>query len=92
MNQLSDIKFMLIEFKIGETVYKIDLKTDKFNYYLLGNKFTKDFFIFYIETHLNKKHDTSNNNCSLKIIDHNVNQLEIEFTYYLQHRKSEGLS
>jgi hypothetical protein len=81
MNQLSDIKFMLIEFKIGENVYKIDLKTDKFNYYLLGNKFTKGFFIFYIETHLNKKHDTSNNNCSLKIIDHNVNQLEIEFTY-----------
>lgn len=81
MNELSEIKFLLIEFKIGENVYKIDLKTDKFNYYLLGNNFTKDFFIFYIKTHLNKTHESNNNNCSIKFIDHNVNQFEIEFTY-----------
>ena len=37
----SDIKFILIELKIGENniPYKIDLKTDNFNYYLVENKF-----------------------------------------------------
>jgi len=81
INEKSDIKFMLIEFKNGENIYKIDLKTDKFNYYLVGNKFTKNFFIFYIKTHLNKKDEFSDDNkCALKIIDHDVNMLEFEFT------------
>ena len=79
INEISDIKFMLIEFKNGENIYKIDLKTDKFNYYLVGNKFTKNFFIFYIKTHLNKNHEFDNK-CTLKIIDHDVNKIEIEFT------------
>jgi len=80
-NEKSDIKFMLIEFKNGENIYKIDLKTDKFNYYLVGNKFTKNFFIFYIKTHLNKNDELNDDNkYTLKIIDHNVNMLEFEFT------------
>lgn len=77
----SDIKFLLVEFKIGENEYKIDLKTDFFNYYLVDNKFTKDFFIFYIKIHLNKKDEFNNNDKScLKIIDHNVNKIEFDFT------------
>lgn len=78
----SDIKFLLIELKIGENIYKIDLKTETFNYYLVDNKFTKEFFIFYIRNHLNKKYDESNYNdkFSLKILDHNVNNIEIDFT------------
>lgn len=77
----SDIKFMLAEFKIGENIYKVDLKTDFYNYYLVNNKFTKDFFIFYIKNHLHKKVQIDNNDkCSLKIIDHDVNKLEIDFT------------
>jgi hypothetical protein len=81
--EVSSIKFILLEFSIGETEYKykIDLKTDTFNYYLVGNKFTKDFFIYYIKNHL---HIDSNiifdTNCKLTIIDHNVKKTELEFT------------
>jgi len=80
----SDIKFIMVEFYIGETVnnkYKIDLKTDIFNYYLVGNKFTKEFFMFYIKHHLNVNDNiTVKDKCSIKIIDHNVDSFQIEFT------------
>ena len=77
----SAIKFILIEFKIGENTYTIDLKRDHFNYYLIGNKFTKEFFIFYIKNHLhiNNKINT-NDNCNVKIIDQHVNIIQVDFT------------
>lgn len=80
-NEVSEIKFILIEFNIGDKSYKIDLKTDVFNYYLVGNKFTKDFFIYYVKKHINVNETMDDNQkCSIKIIDHNVNTIEIEFT------------
>ena len=80
-NKPSDIKFMLIEFTIADKLYKIDLKTETFNYYLVGNKFTRDFFIYYIEKHINKNEIINKKDkCFLKIIDHNVNRLEIDLT------------
>lgn len=76
----SDIKFILLEFKIGENTYKIDLKREHFNYYLVGNKFTKDFFIFYIKNHLHINNKTNiADKCTVKIIDHNVNSYEYVF-------------
>lgn len=77
----SNIKFMLVEFKIGENTYKIDFKRETFNYYLVNNKFTKDFFKFYIKNHLYVKDEINNNEkCSVKIIDHDVNKIELDFT------------
>lgn len=77
----SNIKFILIEFKIGENTHKIDLNIDHFNYYLVGNKFTKEFFIFYIKNHLHIHNKINNNdNCNIKIIDHNVNSIQVDFT------------
>ena len=77
----SNIKFILIEFKIGENTHKIDLNIDHFNYYLVGNKFTKEFFIFYIKNHLHIHNKINNNdNCNIKIIDHNVNSIQGDFT------------
>lgn len=78
--EVSDIKFMLTEIKIGENSHKIDLKTDKFNYYLVGNKFTKNFFIFYLKQYLEVDDIVSDTQMTLKIIDHDVNKIEIEFT------------
>jgi hypothetical protein len=81
--ELSDIKFILLEFSIGETdydKYKIDLKTDSFTYYLVGNKFKKDFFIFYIKNHLNINDKAiKDDKCSLKIIDPHINSVNFEF-------------
>ena len=49
--EASNIKFILVELNVGEKSYKIDLKTDNFNYYLVGNKVTKHFFIYYLKSY-----------------------------------------
>ena len=34
--------------KLGDNnAYKIDLKTNEYNFYMVGNSFTKQFFIYY---------------------------------------------
>jgi hypothetical protein len=80
--EYSDIKFMLVEIKIGENkTYKIDLKTNEYNFYLVGNKFTKDFFVYYLINHLNiGETDLNEANISIKIIDHNVENFQMNFT------------
>lgn len=80
-SEYSDIKFILIEIKIGEKTYKIDLKTNEYNYYLVRNKFTKEFFIFYLKQYLKINETISQNDkVVLEIIDHNINSINIEFT------------
>jgi hypothetical protein len=80
--EYSDIKFMLVEIKIGENkAYKIDLKTDEYNFYIVGNKFTKDFFVYYLINHLNiDETDLNEASFSIKIIDHNVENFQMDFT------------
>ena len=75
---VSTIKFLLVEFKIGEKTYKIDLKTDTYNFYIVGNKFTKQFFQYYLTEIL--KITESADKFSLHIIDHEVNDVEIDFS------------
>ena len=80
----TDFKFMLVEFKVGHELYKIDLKTDLFTYYLVGNQFNKQFFIFYVNHYILNINQLPlsyfNEYCSLRIIDHDVYDVEIEFT------------
>ena len=79
--ECSDIKFILVELIIGENKYKIDLKTDNFNYYIVGNEFNKQFFIFYLKHHLKViENINSYTQMSLKIIDNNINELKFDFT------------
>lgn len=82
INEISDINFLLIEFKVGDNkTHKIDLKTEDYNYYIVGNKFTKDFFIFYLNEYLKFNYDIiDTDKCSLILIDHDVNKIEIDFT------------
>jgi hypothetical protein len=82
-NDNSDIKFLLIEFKVGDNrTFKIDLKTEHYNYYIVGNKFTNDFFIFYIKHYLQDNNDMKDTDkCSLKLIDHDVNTINLDFTH-----------
>ena len=77
----SDIKFMLVELKIGDNSFKIDFKTDDYNFYIVGNCFTKKFFLYYL-TEILKINEMINDNdkFSFKIIDHDVNTVELEFT------------
>jgi hypothetical protein len=81
LTEESDIKFLLIELKIGDTTHKIDLKTNEINYYLDGNKFTKQFFIFYLKHYLKYMEEIKvDDKFILKFIDHDVNTIEFEFT------------
>jgi len=86
----SDIRFLLVEFTVGEKdSIKIDLKTDDENYYLVGNKFNKLFFMYYVMKlrEFNNIIIGENDKCSLKIIDHDVNELKIDFTVLKQFKK-----
>jgi hypothetical protein len=69
---------MLIELKINDNVFKVDLKTDAYNFYVVGNCFTKHFFQYYLIEIL--KQPESADNFSLKIIDHNVDTVELDFS------------
>ena len=78
----SDIRFILMEIKTRENkLYKVDLKTDTYVYYLVGNIFTKPFFVYYLINYLNIDESIIDDPIlSLKIIDHNVDTHEIIFT------------
>ena len=77
--EVSEIKFLLVELKIANETYKIDLKTDEYNFYIVGNKLTKQFFQYYL-TEILKQSTESVNNFSVHIIDHAVNKVELDFS------------
>jgi hypothetical protein len=79
--EMSDIQFMLVELKIGDNTYKIDLKSDNYNFYVVGNCFTKKFFVYYLKEILKPTQQFDNDNkFIIKIIDHDVDTIEFEFT------------
>ncbi len=81
--ELSDIKFMLVELKNGDNTYKIDLTTNAYNFYVVGNRFTKEFFLYYMKEILLfsfEKSDTQFVNFIVKIIDQNVDNIEFDFS------------
>jgi hypothetical protein len=79
--EMSDIQFMLVELKIGDNTYKIDLKSDNYNFYVVGNCFAKNFFVYYLTEILKPTQQFDNDNkFIIKIIDHNVDTIEFEFT------------
>jgi|688.fasta_scaffold501566_2 hypothetical protein len=77
--EVSDIKFLLVEMKIGAETYKIEMKTDAYNFYIVGNRFTKQFFQYYL-TEILKQRAESLDNFSLHIIDHDVNKVQLDFS------------
>jgi hypothetical protein len=76
--EVSTIKFLLVELKNGSDVYKIELKNDVYNFYIVGNRFTKKFFQYYLTEIL--KITESVDNFSLHIIDHEVNTVDLDFS------------
>ena len=81
-SEVSDVKFLLIELKVGENnSHKIDLKTDEFNFYLVGNSFTKQFFIYYLKQIVKSTEEIKDDDkINLKFIDHDVNTIDLDFT------------
>lgn len=81
-SECSDIKFILIELQIGDNkTHKIDLKTNNYNFYIVGNKFTKSFFVYYLKQILKIDNPIDEDEkIAVKIIDHNVDTFKLEFT------------
>jgi hypothetical protein len=83
--EVSNVKFMLLELKINGNAYKIELKNEESNYYIVNNIFDKNFFIYY----LNNYHICDNlpsdelmqiEKFDIKLIDQDVNIRELEIT------------
>lgn len=82
--EVSKIQFMLVEVKINEVAYKINLKTDSFNYYVVDNILDLKFFKYYLYNYqicnLMSEETEKMDKIMVKIIDHNVNMRELEIT------------
>jgi len=89
----SNIKFILCELIVGDKKYKIDYKSDNYNYYIVDNIINRNFVIYYLLNHYSESillEDIINDNkLILKIIDHNMDDCEIDITdnNYLQIKK-----
>jgi hypothetical protein len=82
---ISSIKFILLEVSINNKTYKITLKNDTYNYYIVDNVFDKKFFIYYLknyntDTLSNEDMDSIKDKIKIKLIDNNVNVRELEIT------------
>lgn len=77
-------RLLLLEFCYENSNYKINLQSEEYNYYLVGNRFTKDFFFFYLNHYYQKnlQPDTIDKDvkCGIIMIDQNVDRLEFDFT------------
>lgn len=82
--EVSNIQFMLVEVKINDVSYKISLKTDVFNYYIVDNILDLKFFKYYLYNYqvgnLSSEDRLNLNKLNVKIIDQNVNVREFEIT------------
>jgi len=82
--ETSNIKFILIEVKVNDNIFKVDLKTDDYNYYVVGNILDNKFFIYYLHCYnlcnLSKDEADKLDKLNVKLIDHNVNIHNLEIT------------
>ena len=79
--ELSNISFMLVELHIDNNIFKINLKDEKHNFYVQGNRLSFDFFMYYLKNiELNTTFElSSSNSISLHIIDQNVDKWVLNF-------------
>jgi hypothetical protein len=65
--EVSDLRFLMVELIISNDTFKIDLKTDEYNYYIVNNILDKKFFVFFL---------TYYKICNLSNYCHNINSIE----------------
>lgn len=80
--EVSNVKFMLLELKLNGNTYKIELKNEESNYYIVNNIFDKNFFIYYLNNYqVLPTHDLIQmEKFDIKLIDQDVNIKELEIT------------
>lgn len=75
--EVSNIQFFLIEIKLAEKTIKLNLKTDKVNYYTVNNKLDFSFFKYFLKKYHNEDL-MSFSDIQLHILDHNVSNVNID--------------
>jgi hypothetical protein len=83
--EISNITFIALYLNYNGMRHNINLKTDDFNYYLVGNIINKNFVQYYINTVLNLNFSYTENELTtyqLELMDHEVNMI------YLNHEQS----
>ncbi len=81
--KVSNIQFMLVEVKLNDNTYKINLKTDLFNYYIVDNVLDRKFFRYYLLNYIDAITGDDISSVSkyiVKIIDQNVAVKEFDIT------------
>ena len=79
--ELTDYKFLLVEFMNNGKIYKINLSTDAYNFYGVDNILDDKFFLYYLKYYLldfKQDSEIENHELLLKIIDDNVNSKLVE--------------
>jgi hypothetical protein len=77
----SDITFIALYLNYNDVRYHINLKTDKYNYYLVGNVINKLFLQYYINVILNINFVIDDEKSySLELMDHEVNIIYLDIT------------
>lgn len=97
--ETSNIKFMLAEILYQGKTYKLDLSTNKVNFYVKDNILNYSFFLYYLRYYYtdcdifdNIDNSTSPVEITLKLIDHNVNSFYMDLnnnTDYLVIQKND---
>lgn len=77
---VSEITFIALYLNYNDARYNINLKSDNFNYYLVGNAIDKHFVQYYINTVLNVKFsylDSKMFTYQLELMDHDVEMVSL---------------
>jgi hypothetical protein len=80
--ETSDITFIALYLNYDDVRYHINLKTDKYNYYLIGNVINKLFLQYYVNVILNNINFVIDDkkSYSLELMDHEVNMIYLDIT------------
>jgi hypothetical protein len=83
----ADYKFIMTEITINNKNISVHFTNEKYNYLIVYNKFDKNFINYFLKTHytdfVKDLSDSEIENYKIKIIDHNVNVVELDNTNFL---------
>jgi hypothetical protein len=81
--KVSTISFMSVELEHENKIYSINLKNNKYNYYIVNNCLNQLFFKYYIKNVLKTQINTDTFDYKLSIIDNNVNIITLLPNQYI---------